>query len=331
MYKIVHTQIVFCLTSLFLLIGCSTKKDNIHWSNLPLVRTENNPIIHSNMLGLEAELGENINGPSVIKVPAWVPNPLGKYYMYFAHHKGQYIRLAYANKPEGPWKIYKPGVLRLEETACVGHIASPDILVDESSKSIRMYFHGPIPNIRGQKSFVATSSDGLKFTASQTQLGLPYFRVFKYNDYYYAIGKKRAETGILYRSVDGISPFEEGPPIIPRIRHSALTVDNGTLYIYYSRIGDEPERILMSRVTLNTDNWLNWKATEPKEIIRPKTSYEGVDLPILVSEEGAAKKKVHQLRDPALLNDETGNYLYYSISGEAGIAVARFDNVHLKK
>ena len=35
---------------------------------------------------------------SVVKVPAWVEAPLGRYYMYYAHHHGQYIRLAYADR-----------------------------------------------------------------------------------------------------------------------------------------------------------------------------------------------------------------------------------------
>jgi len=48
---------------------------------------------------------ENINGPSVIRVPKWINKPLGKYYMYFSHHKGNHIRMAFANKPEGPWTI----------------------------------------------------------------------------------------------------------------------------------------------------------------------------------------------------------------------------------
>ena len=44
----------------------------------------------------------NINGPSVIRVPDWVENPLGAYYLYFAHHKGSYLRLAYADDLAGP-------------------------------------------------------------------------------------------------------------------------------------------------------------------------------------------------------------------------------------
>lgn len=321
-------RISFYLFSAILFASCSSEKNNIHWSELPLTRIEKNPIIYPDMPGLEGELGANINGPSVIKVPDWFPNPLGKYYMYFAHHQGQYIRLAYADHPNGPWKIYKPGVLKLEETACVGHIASPDIIIEESTKTIRMYFHGPTPNRGEQKSFLAISKDGIDFSANEEQLGLPYFRVFKYKDYYYAIGKKGAETGILYRSVDGLKSFEEGPSIIPRMRHAALSLDENQLYIYYSRIGDEPERILFSTVDLNNESWLNWNASKPKEVIRPMMDYEGADLPVFVSNRGAARELVHQLRDPALLIDETGSYLYYSVAGEFGIAIAKFDNTH---
>jgi hypothetical protein len=55
----------------------------------------------------------NINGPSIIAVPEWVENPLGKYYLYFSHHRGDSIRLAYADQIEGPWEIYEPGALSL--------------------------------------------------------------------------------------------------------------------------------------------------------------------------------------------------------------------------
>ena len=49
-----------------------------------------NPLIVPEM---SASIGTNINGPSLIRVPDWVENPLGRYYLYFAHHKGKFIRL----------------------------------------------------------------------------------------------------------------------------------------------------------------------------------------------------------------------------------------------
>ena len=37
---------------------------------------------------LHPSIGENIQGPSLIRVPEWVESPLGRYYLYFADHKG---------------------------------------------------------------------------------------------------------------------------------------------------------------------------------------------------------------------------------------------------
>ncbi len=31
-------------------------------------------------------IGENIQGPSLIRVPDWVPEALGRYYLYFVDH-----------------------------------------------------------------------------------------------------------------------------------------------------------------------------------------------------------------------------------------------------
>ena len=51
------------------------------------------PIVTEDMLA--GPDGESINGPTLIRVPDWVKNPLGRYYLYFAHHAGKYLRLAY--------------------------------------------------------------------------------------------------------------------------------------------------------------------------------------------------------------------------------------------
>ena len=75
------------------------------------------PIIHA---GLEGLAGDNINGPSLIQAPQWLSDTetgrLGEYYLYFAHHKGRHIRLAHADRPSGPWTVYEPGTLQLEES-----------------------------------------------------------------------------------------------------------------------------------------------------------------------------------------------------------------------
>src|ERR1044071_4584691 len=98
---------------IFVPLGFAFASNNNLSSRIALRRFDENPMIRPQMLpGTD---GNNINGPSLIRVPDWVTNRLGKYYLYFAHHNGKYIRLAYADHLEGPWKIYKPGVLPLTD------------------------------------------------------------------------------------------------------------------------------------------------------------------------------------------------------------------------
>ncbi len=104
-----------------------------------VARLKGNPIIRPEM---DSRMGDNINGPSLIRAPEWLPGRLGRYYLYFAHHQGQYIRLAYADALEGPWRIYEPGTLTLEQSIFGRHVASPDVHVDDEARQIRMYYHG---------------------------------------------------------------------------------------------------------------------------------------------------------------------------------------------
>ena len=282
------------------------------------VRLKENPIIRPE---LSPTIGKNINGPSLIRAPEWLEKPLGKYYLYFADHGGKFIRLAYADRPEGPWKIHEPGTLRLEETACKGHIASPDVHIDNGKREIRMYFHGPAKG--GQLSFLATSKDGLKFTAGREPLGPFYFRVFQWRGWWYAVAKE----GVLLRSKDGVAKFEEGPRLFKFddpslvVRHSAVLLEGDRLRVFYSRIGDTPERILVSTVAL-TDDWTKWQASEPQTVLAPQESYEGADLPLAPSRSGPAPGRVWQLRDPGIFQESGKTWLLYSVAGESGIGIA---------
>ena len=65
---------------------------------------------------LHPSLGGNIQGPSLIRVPEWIEDRLGAYYLYFADHKGTYIRLAYADDLLGPWRIHPPGSLQIVDS-----------------------------------------------------------------------------------------------------------------------------------------------------------------------------------------------------------------------
>ena len=281
-------------------------------------RFDCNPIIH---LHLSPRLDGNVNGPSLIEAPPWLPDPLGKYYLYFAHHAGSFIRLAYSDHLAGPWNIYEPGTLQIERSHCYNHVASPDVHVDDDKKEIRMYYHGWVAD-SVQKSKVAISRDGINFEASPESLGQPYFRVFQWQGYHYAVGM----PGVFYRSKDGLTAFEEGPTLFPsNMRHTALDLQGNTLKVYYTNAADSPERIFLATVEIGGD-WTEWKVTEPVLVLEPETEYEGAELPAAPSSRGLVLEKVRQLRDPGIFKEGGDTYLLYSIAGEQGIAIARIES-----
>ena len=286
--------------------------------SLEVIRFEKNPIIRPAMLA--GQDGENINGPSLIRAPGWLENPLGKYYLYFAHHQGKYIRLAYADRLEGPWTIYEPGTLRLDQAeSCVHHVASPDVHVDDSLQEIRMYFHCPVEEtLEDQPAFVASSRDGIHFVPRSEALGFGYFRVFEWEGFHYALGM----PGVFYRSRSGLNSFEEGPTLFSEdMRHSALKLDGDILSVFHTVVGEVPERIVLSKIPLTSD-WMSWKESDPLVILEPERDYEGADLPLESSARDLAPGRVRQLRDPAIFQEDGKTYLLYSVSGESGIAIA---------
>lgn len=278
-------------------------------------RLPDNPIIRPHM---DARMGANINGPSLVRTPDWLPNPLGKYYLYFGHHQGEYIRLAWSDRLSGPWTTYEPGVLHLNDAYTTGHLASPDVHLDNSNREIRMYYHGPVPG-RGQQSKVALSADGVHFTARPENLGNSYFRVFKWRGETYALGM----PGIFYRSQDGLTDFRQGPVLFSEDqRHTALKLDGDTLSVFYSNAHDCPERILLARIELTPD-WMDWRASKAEVVLEPETDYEGADLPLQPSRRGWSPERVRQLRDPGIYREGEDTYLLYSVAGESGIAIAK--------
>ena len=195
-------------------------------TDLTVRRLEGNPIVTPD---LSPGIGINIQGPSLIRVPEWVPNPLGNYYLYFADHKGSYIRLAYADELAGPWTIHEPGTLHLEQSrfsterarvpenvqeevrlggwgagpvegvpnrldsATKPHLASPDVHVREDRREIVMYFHGLV-EFRTQRTRVATSKDGINFEAREPLVSRSYHRGFRHDGQWYAIWIRESST-----------------------------------------------------------------------------------------------------------------------------------------
>lgn len=299
-------------------------------------------------------IGTNIQGPSVLRVPGWVGEPLGRLYLYFADHKGTHIRLAFADEVTGPWTVHPPGALQLADSgfpteppevsveqfaairaryeAALGidrmpsdlrgdltipHVASPDVHVDEAAGEVVCYFHG-LAGLGRQVSKVAVSTDGIGFSVLPGEVPHTYLRAFRHEGATYAL----AMPGVVYRSADGRTGWEQGPTLFGRdMRHSAVTVRDGTLHVFWTRVGDAPEAILHSTVDLDGD-WGRWRASEPVEVLRPERAWEGADLPVAPSIRGAADEPVNQLRDPALFEDGGRTFLFYAVAGESGIGLA---------
>ena len=287
------------------------------------------------------DLDGNVNGPSLIAAPEWLPDPPAKYLLYFAHHEGRSIRLAASDDLVGPWQMITPEPLELERSLFASrapadselhqeardhiargtdgnypHIASPDVWVDHQTEQIRLYYHGRLEDGR-QRSRVALSRDGLNFAARMEVIGSPYFRIFYHADWFYAI----AMPGQLYRSRDGLGEFETGPRLTQEpIRHHALLPYENYWYVLWTRVGDSPERILLSRLDMEAE-WRQWKFVETHELHRAQKPWEGADMMPRASEYGAVRQRVNQLRDPAIFVEDGAIYLLYAIAGEQGIAI----------
>lgn len=299
------------------------------------VRCAGNPLVTPE---LGPGIGVNINGPSVIRTPEWLPGRLGRYYLYFASHRGRSIRLAYADNPCGPWTLHAPGTLRLSQAKGFrDHIASPDVHVDEERREIRLYVHGRLARRGGeQRTGLAVSSDGLHFRMQEPDLGSPYFRVFSWGQRWWALAKEVGGGGRLYRAEGPSGPFRPVGTLLPEMRHAAVLPWRDGVLIVYSRIGDAPERLLASWLNLTqleaqTSGPGNRAAEvrspmpvqpgEPVTVLEPESVAEGADLPLRPSRSGATRR-ARQLRDPALLVDGDRLFLFYALAGESGIGGA---------
>ena len=184
--------------------------------------------------------GEDINGPCVIRLPEWLPiekrvHPTAKYYLYFGHHHGAYIRMAWAENLNGKWTLYnadstvlplKRGVLGLynkkngknitpgNNIEISSHIASPVVLIDNIKKQFILFFHGQTKLIsetkNDQRTFVCYSNNGVDFqkNISPVMLGGSYFAPFIYKNQWYSFS-----NGGLFHEAPKIKGFDETPGV----------------------------------------------------------------------------------------------------------------------
>lgn len=100
--------------------------------------------------------------PSVIRVDDLLPEPLGRYYMYYSPHNAPGgICLAYADDLVGPWREYHANPLigiSWPPHYTVHHVASPHAIFVPEASRLFLYYHGDNDVTR-----CATSTDGIAF------------------------------------------------------------------------------------------------------------------------------------------------------------------------
>ena len=270
----------------------------------------------------------------------------GKYYLYFAHHQGDFIRLAYADQVTGPYRVHSPGVLTLAESGfpkaplqlakitsegILGyikrfgsekilpffppHVASPDVHIHPESEEIWMYYHGQTAS-GVQLTKVAKSKDGLNFKPEPGFLGSSYFRDFTHQETYYALSHA---GGVINRSQDGLV-FEAGPVIgDPNMSHTAIRRKNAhELEVYWSRYKDAPEHILVSDLKVS-DEWTKWRISNTRSVRKPEFDWEGASIDVKPPQVGFSRGQTHESRDPGIFEEDGRCYLLYSVKGKSGI------------
>jgi hypothetical protein len=306
---------------------------------------------------------ESICGPAMIRVPDWVEKPLGRYYLYFAHHNGRHIRLAYADDPEGPWRVHAPGVTPMASLPLLrGHVASPEAVVDEVNQRIVLFVHGrPTPGkglgqAQGrdegdgdgpQITVPAVSRDGLHFEMQPVVSGPAYLRLFRRDGRWFGVNGR----GELFAGTDLLAPFTFVKPLIGRdIVDAVDPLLLGEPGAPTDRPAEGPDRYAVRHSGLDVVDghlWVyftcvghrperilvtavalrgdpaEWRARGVAEVLRPEMEWEGARLPLGYSKGGRSRAWEHALRDPAVFRDGGRVWLLYSTAGEHGLGMAR--------
>jgi hypothetical protein len=101
----------------------------------------------------------------------------------------------------------------------------------------------------------------------------------------------------------------------------ALLPSADKLDVFFSVIGDAPEKILHTTISL-TGDWSEWKASGYEEVLTPSAAYECPDMAVAPSEVGEIYGPAKQLRDPAVFVGGGKIYLFYTVCGEQGVGAA---------
>jgi hypothetical protein len=109
-----------------------------------------------------------------------------------------------------------------------------------------------------------------------------------------------------------------------RVRHPFVLNYQGRHLMFFTRIGDAPERVMMSEMLVH-ESGMSIDLKGCVEVLRPELEYEGVLHAKVPSIKGRARVPSNAVRDPFVLFEEGEYFLYYSVEAEFGIASCKVD------
>lgn len=307
----------------------------------------------------------SVNSPMPVKIRAWMSKSLQthSYVLYFSSHIDvpkvtENVSLLVATEAiTGPWMQSVGTQLKFSDIPCKS-FHSPSVAVDDRVEVLHMFVHGhKCKNVKGSQPTLAFSSrDALnwKFAA---QLDDTLKNVFYLtpptaqhpDGFYYSVAKtqeSRTGSGVLCRSLHLEGPFEVGPVVSQGMRHADVQlVKNRYLFIFFTLIGDEPERILLGTIDTfqGALNWMDWRLLPGPTIFEPTATSggpDGLDVrirtersdAILPSRPGPSSGDDGGTRDPRFISslssgtksfgDILSGYLFFAAHGETIISVA---------
>ncbi|QJW35943.1 DUF1349 domain-containing protein [Cellulosimicrobium protaetiae] len=193
--------------------------------------------------------------PSVFHAGAYLDDPLGEWYLYYAPHDSPGgISLMYADSLEGPWTEYAHNPIVANEWLPfyerVSHVSSPDVLWDDEAGQVLLYFHGENSTTRW-----ATSSDGVTFDDSGVAVTnadggagtteTSYARVVEHPDpssgYRFAMTYMQNRTDNIRRikvaeSVDGKAWVVRPDPLVVPDAATGTNVSGGNLWVWEGQL-----------------------------------------------------------------------------------------------
>ena len=180
-----------------------------------------------------------VNSPTLIQVPAWIPKPLGRFYMYSSAPTGKYIRLSYADDVAGPYTTAdSPAIHIADVPICGGHMSGPTVVVDDAARRIVMHYHCGVCvagrtytcGMGGEVVFGASSSDGVHFETQAKVLWKEGARGVKIGDWHYLFAKHE-----VFVTKDGLTGLKPVGGVY--MSYPSVAFHQGWLYFTWSELG----------------------------------------------------------------------------------------------